>query len=101
MCVCVCFMFYFLLYFTLINGAYSLYNFEIRRDITSSRLRTSLRVTIKRACFAAIPYTTRAFHNTSPEIRNLPEVTSGLISKLYRLNIFYKAFPIQNNFIFQ
>ena len=43
---------------------YSLYSFEIRRDVTSGRLRTSLRVTIKRACFAAIPYTTRAFHGT-------------------------------------
>ena len=37
---------------------YSLYNLEIRRDVTSGRLRTSLtlRVTIKPACFTAIPY---------------------------------------------
>ncbi len=58
---------------------YSLYSCEIRRDVTSSRLRTSLRVTIKRVCFAAIPYNTRAFHGSSPEIRNLPEMTSRLI----------------------
>ncbi len=37
---------------------YSLYSFEIRRDVTSGRLRTSLRVTIRLACFAEIPYTT-------------------------------------------
>ncbi len=67
------------------DANYSVYNFEIRRDVTSGRLRTSLRVTIKRTCFATIPYTTRAFHGTSPEIRNLLEVTSRLISKLYRL----------------
>ncbi len=59
---------------------YSLCSFEIRCDVTSGRLRTSLRVTIKHVCFVAIPYTTRAFHGTSPEIRNLPEVTGSDIT---------------------
>ena len=65
---------------------YSLYSFEIRRDVNSGRLRTLLRVTIKRVCFAGIPYTMRAFHGTSPEIRNLPEVTprSGLELQILR-----------------
>ena len=45
---------------------YSLYSFEIRRDVISGRLRTSLRVTIKRTYFAAIPYTMWVFHGTLP-----------------------------------
>ncbi len=49
------------------NITYSLYSFEIRCDVTSSRLRTSLRVTIKRTYFAAIPYTTWAF--TVPRLK--------------------------------
>ena len=40
--------------------------------------------TIQRACFAAIPYTARAFNGNSPEIRNLPFVISRLISKFDR-----------------
>ena len=39
----------------------------------------------KRACFAAIPYTTRMFDGNSPEIRNIQEVMSRLISKLERV----------------
>ncbi len=35
-------------------------------------------------CFAAIPYTTCVFNGNSPEIRNLPRMTSRLISKLDR-----------------
>ena len=31
-------------------------NFKIRRDVTRCRLRTSLQVTIKRMCFAALPH---------------------------------------------
>ena len=43
-----------------------------------------VRVTINHVYFAATPYTMRAFPGTWPEIRDLPEVTSRLISKLDR-----------------
>ncbi len=66
---------------------YPLSNFGIRHDVTSSRLHTSLRVTIKRACFAAISYITCTFHGISTEICKLPEVTSCLISKLDRVYV--------------
>ena len=63
----------------------TLSNFNIRCDVTSRRLCTSLHVTIKRACFAVIPYTIHTFYGNSPEICNLLEVTSCLISKLDRV----------------
>ncbi len=44
------------------KNIYTLSNFEIRHDVTYGRLGTSLGVTIKRACFAVIPYTTHAFY---------------------------------------
>ncbi len=50
-------------------------NFEIRRDVTRGSFSYFRRVTIQRACFATIPYTTRACNGNSPEIRNLPRVT--------------------------
>ena len=47
----------------------------LRLDMMSSvvKLWASLRVTLKRTCFAAIPYTTHAFYGVygnSPQIRN-------------------------------
>ena len=45
-------------------------NFEIRRDVICGRLRASLRVTLKHACFTVIPYTTGTFYGNLPQIRN-------------------------------
>ena len=36
--------------------------FRLRRDVICGTLRAALQVTLKRTCFAAIPYITRAFY---------------------------------------
>ncbi len=51
-------------------------NFEIRHDVTLGRLRASLRITLKRACFAVIPYTAHTFYGNSPQICN--DIASNL-----------------------
>ncbi len=65
---------------------YSLYNFEIRRDVTSYSGR--LHISGELPCNAHIVYGIAAKHVcvmvTRSEVRHLPEVTS-IISKLYRL----------------
>ena len=53
--------------------------------VTVHLLSVQLWDAIQRACFVAIPYNMRAFNGNSPEIRNLPRVTSCLISKLDRI----------------
>ena len=55
---------------------YTLSNFEIRCDVIQGRLHASLQEILKRVCFAAISYTTRAFYGNSPQIRN--DITSHL-----------------------
>ncbi len=52
------------------------YNFEIGCDVTLVRLHALLRVTLKCASFAVIPYTKCAFYGNSPEICN--DITSNL-----------------------
>ncbi len=47
---------------------------EIRRDVTRGRLCASLRVILTRACFAAIPHTTRGFYGKLPQMSN--DITS-------------------------
>ncbi len=59
---------------------YTLSNFEIRRDVIR-RLRASLQVTLKRACFAAIPKLLACFMVN----RLKYAMTSRLISKLDRV----------------
>ncbi len=54
----------------------------------------------KRMCFAPIP-SMREFHGTSPEIHNLPEVTSRLISKLYRLTSRLDVMSLPVDCVFQ
>ena len=49
---------------------YMLSNFEIDCNVMHGKLPASLQVTIKRACFTTIPYTTHAFYGNSLEIRN-------------------------------
>ena len=49
-------------------------------DVNFGRLRTSLWVTIKCACFKAIPYTTHAFYGNLPEIGQ--STTSDITSNL-------------------
>ena len=60
-------------------------NLEIRHDVTSGRLHTSLQVTIKRAYFSEIPYTTHAFYGYSFEVHILPEyITSiSMLDRVY------------------
>ena len=78
-------LFQLLLYNITIPCATHCPNFEIRCDVTSGRLRTSLWVTIKRPCFVVIPYTTHVFYGFSLEKDILLEETSLLISKLDRV----------------
>ena len=54
---------------------------EIRRDVTSGRLLASLRVTLKRANFTAVLYTTPAIYGTHLEYA----MTSRTIWKLDRV----------------
>ncbi len=67
---------------------FDLSDFDIRRDVTPGRLRASLRVTIKLACSMESRQNAR-FMVTRSEARNLPRVTSRLISKLDRVHVNY------------
>ena len=64
---------------------YSLYSFEIRRDVTSDRLRISGEVLWNARIVYGIAAKHARFMVTRSEVRNLPEVASRLISKLYKL----------------
>ncbi len=57
---------------------YFLSNFKIRRDVTSGRLRTALRETIKHAWFAKILKIARHFNGFSPEVRKWYDITFNL-----------------------
>ena len=62
---------------------YSLSNFEIRCDVTSRRLRISGKLPLNaRVVYNELRQNT--LYGYSSEIRNLPHVTSCLISKLDR-----------------
>ncbi len=58
------------------ESTYTLSNFKIRRDVTRGRFLASVLVTLKRTCFAAIPYSTHAFYGNSSQIHN--DITSNL-----------------------
>ncbi len=57
---------------------YSLYSFEIRRDVISGRLRTSLQVTIKRVFRRESIYCILKLKN----VRNLPQIRNDIMSNL-------------------
>ena len=69
---------------------YSLYNFEIRRDVTSGRLRISGEVPWNARVVYGIAAKYARFMAIRSEVRNRPEVTSRLIlnlCKLYNVNV--------------
>ncbi len=67
------------IYYFYPTKSYTVFNFEIRRDVTSGRLRTQF--AIKQACFAAIPYTS-VFYGYSFEVRTTHSTRSNITSKI-------------------
>ncbi len=65
-----------------IQEAYTLSNFEIRRDVICGSLRASWQVTIKHACFAVISH---AHFNMVTRLKHA--MTSHIISKLDRVYV--------------
>ena len=63
---------------------YSLYSFEIRRDVTHSRLRILGELPLNVHAVYGFATKTNALYGYLSEIRNLPCVASRLISKLDR-----------------
>ncbi len=66
---------------------YTLSNFKIKCDVTSGRTSCISGEKALNACVYGIAAKNTHFMVTRSELRNLPEVTSRLISKLYKLQL--------------
>ncbi len=64
---------------------YNLYSFEIRRDVTFGRLHILGEVPWNARVVYGIAAKHMRFMVIRSEVRNLPEVKSGIISRLYKL----------------